>query len=57
MHGPFVGAVLGVLSARRTLLAAGRAGYGATLGMLLGTAVKLALGFTMIGVFVVMRFV
>lgn len=55
--GPFVGAVLGELSARKTLLDAGRAGYGATLGMLLGAAVKLALGFAMLGVFIVMRFV
>jgi len=55
--GPFVGALLGELSARRSLLDAGRAGFGATLGMILGTAAKLALGFAMIGVFVVMRFV
>jgi uncharacterized protein len=55
--GPFVGAVIGELSARKTLRAAGRAGFGATLGMVLGAAAKLALGFTMVGVFVVMRFI
>lgn len=55
--GPFVGAVVGELSARRTLRDAGRAGFGATLGLVLGTAAKLALGFAMVGVFVVMRFV
>ena len=55
--GPFVGAVLGELSAQRTLHEASRAGFGATLGMVLGAAAKLALGFAMVGVFVVMRFV
>lgn len=54
--GPFVGALLGELSARRDLLAAGRAGWGATLGLILGTAAKLALGFAMVGVFLVVRF-
>jgi uncharacterized protein len=54
--GPFVGALLGELSARRDLLAAGRAGWGATLGFILGTAAKLALGFAMVGVFLAVRF-
>lgn len=54
--GPFVGAVLGELSVRRDLGAAGRAGLGATIGLALGTAAKLALGFAMLGVAVVMRF-
>ncbi len=49
--GPFLGAVLGELSHRRTLPEAGRAGLGATLGLLLGAAAKLALAFSMIGVF------
>src|SRR5690606_17666105 len=35
--GPFVGALLGELSSRRSLLDAGRAGFWATLGMVLGT--------------------
>ena len=55
--GPFVGAVLGELSAQKTLHEASRAGFGATIGMVLGAAAKLALGFAMLGVFVVMRFV
>lgn len=55
--GPFVGAVLGELSVRPDLAAAGRAGYGATLGMIVGTAAKLALGVAMVGVFLFMRFV
>ncbi|MCC5809063.1 MAG: DUF456 domain-containing protein [Ectothiorhodospiraceae bacterium] len=54
--GPFIGAVLGELSARRGLLAAGRAGWGATLGLVLGTAAKVALGLSMITLFLVIRF-
>jgi uncharacterized protein YqgC (DUF456 family) len=52
-----VGAVLGELSAQRNLQDAGRAGIGATLGLVLGVAAKLALGFAMVGVFLVARFV
>jgi hypothetical protein len=37
------------------LRAAGKAGFGATLGLALGTAAKLALGFAMLGVAAVMR--
>ncbi|HUG98253.1 MAG TPA: DUF456 domain-containing protein [Gammaproteobacteria bacterium] len=54
--GPFAGALLGELSARRDLLAASRAGWGATLGLILGTAAKVALGFAMVGLFLVVRF-
>jgi uncharacterized protein YqgC (DUF456 family) len=53
--GPFVGAVLGELTVRRSLAAAGRAGVGAALGLALGTAAKLAIAFGMIGWIVVMR--
>ena len=53
--GPFVGAVLGELSARRKLQEAGRAGIGASVGLALGAAAKLALAFSMIGIFVFMR--
>jgi uncharacterized protein YqgC (DUF456 family) len=54
--GPFVGALLGELADRRDLVAAGRAGWGATLGLVIGTAAKIALGFTMIGLFLLVRF-
>lgn len=54
--GPFIGALLGELSARRDLVAAGRAGWGATIGLVLGTAAKVALGVTMVGVFLLARF-
>ena len=53
--GPFIGAVLGELTVNREIAAVSRAGWGATIGLLLGTAVKLALAFTMLGIFVVMR--
>jgi uncharacterized protein YqgC (DUF456 family) len=54
--GPFLGAVIGQLSVRRDLQGAARAGYGAFIGLLLATAGKLALGFTMIGLFLLVRF-
>ncbi len=53
--GPFVGAVGGELSTRRSLGDAGRAGVGATLGLVLGAAAKIALAFAMIGTFLLMR--
>jgi uncharacterized protein YqgC (DUF456 family) len=55
--GPFVGAVAGELLARRGTQAAGRAGFGAALGLALGAAAKLALAFTMIGIFLLVRFI
>ena len=57
LFGPFVGAVLGELSTRRGLGDAGKAGFGATLGLVLGAAVKLALAVSMVGIFAVVRFV
>ena len=54
--GPFLGAVVGELSTQLHLGRAGRAGIGATLGLVLGTAAKLAIAFTMLGVFAVVRF-
>jgi uncharacterized protein YqgC (DUF456 family) len=54
--GPFIGAVLGQLSAGGNFQTAGRAGIGAWLGFLFGTATKIALGFSMIGIFLVSRF-
>jgi len=54
--GPFIGASIGELTTSRNLGSAGRAGVGATLGLALGAAAKLALGFTMLGIFAVARF-
>lgn len=55
--GPFIGALIGELSSRRDLPAAARAGWGATIGIVLAAAGKLALGFAMLGVFLVVRFI
>jgi uncharacterized protein YqgC (DUF456 family) len=54
--GPFIGAVIGELSVRRELTAAGMAGLGTTIGLLLGVAAKIAIGLTMVGIFVLVRF-
>lgn len=54
--GPFVGAVLGELSARRSLEQATVAGAATWIGLLLGTLAKLALIFAMIGVFIAAYF-
>ena len=54
--GPFVGACLGELSMQRTVGEAGWAGVGATVGLVLGAAVKIALAFSMLGVYAVVRF-
>jgi len=54
--GPFAGAVLGELSLQRSLDQATRAGFGTVIGMALGIAGKLAIGMTMVGLFLVMRF-
>lgn len=54
--GPFVGAVLGELTKHDDLHAAGRAGIGATVGLLLGTAAKMAIAFAMVGLFLFARF-
>lgn len=53
--GPFIGAVLGELSTQRHLGAAGRAGIGATVGLVLGVAAKLALALAMLGIFAIAR--
>ncbi|MCU0292256.1 MAG: DUF456 domain-containing protein [Thermoanaerobaculaceae bacterium] len=50
--GPFVGAVLGEVWARRDWQQAGRVGAATWVGLLLGTLAKLALVFTMVAVFV-----
>jgi uncharacterized protein YqgC (DUF456 family) len=54
--GPFIGAVVGELSGGHGLAHSGRAGLGAWLGMVVATAVKLALVFLMIGIFVFATF-
>jgi len=56
LFGPFIGAVVGELSAQKDLTQATRAGIGATIGLVLGAAIKLALALTMIGIFLTVRF-
>lgn len=49
--GPFVGAFAGEYLARRNWRQAGKVGFGTWLGLVLGTAAKIALVFTMLGIF------
>lgn len=53
LAGPFVGAALGEYVARKDLRQAGRAGVGTWLGIVLGSAAKVALMLAMVGVFAV----
>jgi uncharacterized protein len=50
--GPFVGAVLGEYLSRRNWEQAGKVGIGTWIGLIVGTAGKLAVIFTMVGLFV-----
>lgn len=56
IFGPFIGAMVGEITARRGIHDAARAGFGATIGVVIGAALKIALAFTMIGVFAIARF-
>jgi uncharacterized protein YqgC (DUF456 family) len=49
--GPFIGAVVAELSSGRGAQQAGRSGYGVWLGIVLGTAAKLAIAVLMLGIF------
>ena len=51
--GPFIGAVIGEYSQKRELLNAGKVGLGTWLGLVCGTAAKLALAFAMVGIFII----
>ncbi len=53
--GPFAGALIAELTHKNDMQAATKAGIGATLGLLLGAVLKIALAFTMLGVFVLAR--
>ena len=54
--GPFVGAVLGELSIHRDIARAGRAGVAAWIGFAIGMAVKVALAFSMVAIFLAAMF-
>jgi uncharacterized protein YqgC (DUF456 family) len=55
--GPFVGAVAGELTVTRDAKQVGRAGVAAWIGFIVGTLGKLALMFTMVGIFIVARLI
>lgn len=50
--GPFIGAVVGEYLSRRNWEQAGKVGIGTWIGLIVGTAGKLAVIFTMVGLFV-----
>lgn len=50
--GPLIGAVAGELMAKRDIQHAGKVGVATWIGILIATAVKLALVFAMVGIFV-----
>jgi len=54
--GPLLGAILGELSAHRDFARAGRVGVAAWIGFVIGTAVKVALAFSMVGIFLAAMF-
>ena len=54
--GPFAGALVAEYSVHRNWETAQRAGFGATLGLVLGGAAKIALVSVMIGIFAAVRF-
>jgi len=51
LFGPFIGALIGELSSGSTMHQATRVGIGTWIGLLFGTLAKIALCFTMLGVF------
>ncbi len=55
--GPFVGALIGEFSGGASAREALHAGLGATLGLVFGALLKIALAFTMLGVFVMDRLI
>jgi uncharacterized protein YqgC (DUF456 family) len=54
--GPFFGALFGELIARRDLKDAGIAAIGTWIGLVAGSAVKIAIAFTMLALFILVRF-
>jgi uncharacterized protein len=55
--GPFIGAVVGEISVHGRVDRAGRVGFATWVGLIFGTLVKLAIAFSMIGIFVFAFFV
>lgn len=57
LFGPFVGALIGELTVHGRIEQAGRVGLATWIGLIFGTLIKLAIAFSMIGVFVFAFFV
>ena len=57
IFGPFVGALIGELSVHGRIEQAGRVGFATWLGLIFGTLAKIAIGFAMIGIFVLAYFI
>jgi uncharacterized protein YqgC (DUF456 family) len=57
IFGPLAGAVLGEWITRRDFARAGHVGVAAWIGFLIGTAVKVAMGFTMVAIFLLALFI
>ena len=57
IFGPLIGALIGEWSAHRDWRRAGQVGMAAWIGFLIGTAVKIALAFSMIAIFLLAVFV
>jgi uncharacterized protein YqgC (DUF456 family) len=55
--GPFVGAAVGQFLVRPDVVEAGRAGFGAWVGFLVGSLAKLALAIVMVGIFAAAYFI
>jgi uncharacterized protein len=55
IFGPFIGAVIGELSVRMDIQSAGLSGMGVWLGLVIGAVAKVAIGFAMIGLFIIVR--
>jgi len=55
LAGPFIGAVIGELTVSKNIQSIGLAGIGAWLGMIIGIAAKVAIGFSMVGIFLLAR--
>jgi uncharacterized protein YqgC (DUF456 family) len=54
--GPFIGAFLGELSVRKRSTQAAQVGINVLIGIIIGAAAKVAIGFAMIGLYVIVRY-
>ena len=54
--GPFIGAFLGELLVQRKSAQAAQVGINVLIGIVIGTAAKVAIGLTMIGLYIIVRF-